>query len=72
MTGEIENFIRSEHAWLDPEKLLVYITPPPEERSKGSPLKVEVNYPIDIISPFLADILPNPVPVTTQYQMRIE
>lgn len=41
-------------------------------RLSGLPLTVEVSYDVDLVTPFFAAILPNPITLTSQATMRLE
>lgn len=69
---EIEETLKSECSFLDETKLVVSVTPEPLERVKGSPLEVQVDYSLPLVSPFISDLLPNPLPLTAHCFMRIE
>lgn len=72
--SQIQYFIISQRAWLDESKLTegVSISPPYAERDKGGSLGVTIDYPVDLLMPIIADILPNPVNLSVQCFMRVE
>ncbi|MBC7075904.1 MAG: pilus assembly protein [Syntrophomonadaceae bacterium] len=70
--AEIETLVSSRHAWLDGEKINIIITPPFAEREKGEALTVKIDYAVDLLTPFLSNILPNPVQLSSQCLMRVE
>lgn len=69
---EINNIILDRHAWLDQNLINVTIIPVFEERVRGSSLEVEINYPLTLMTPLIADVLPNPVPLSANCLMRVE
>ncbi|MGI6452354.1 MAG: TadE/TadG family type IV pilus assembly protein [Syntrophomonadaceae bacterium] len=70
--AEIENLITSRASWLNPGALSVNISPSYEDRVRGEALAVRVDYSVDLIIPLIADILPNPLPLSSECFMRIE
>lgn len=70
--SEIQNIILNRHAWLDQDLIDVNIVPVFEERVRGSSLEVEIEYPLTLMAPLIADILPNPVPLSANCLMRVE
>ncbi len=70
--AEIVGLISSRHAWLDSDSLHITVTPSFENREKGEPLAVEIDYAVTLLTPFLGNILPDPVPLSAQCLMRIE
>ncbi|MEN6324926.1 MAG: TadE/TadG family type IV pilus assembly protein [Syntrophomonas sp.] len=70
--SQIRDVIISQRAYLDESKLIVTITPSDADRSKGSPLEVDVDYSVPLLAPFLGDILPDPFPLSAQCFMRVE
>lgn len=69
---EIENLVLAEKAWLDENSMIINITPGFAERRKGEPLDIEINYSVDLMTPFFSHILPDPVPISARCDMRIE
>ncbi len=57
---------------LDASKMDIGISPLPHERIRGTELKVEVKYPVDIVMPFMDKILPDPYWVRGATTMRVE
>lgn len=70
--NEITELIISRPAWLDEEQIIVNIFPPYQYRQEGDALGVEVVYTVPLTMPVFADILPNPVLLSAQCQMRVE
>ncbi|MDD3269408.1 MAG: pilus assembly protein [Syntrophomonadaceae bacterium] len=70
--NQIQALILSRRAWLDENQLLIIVSPPYLERDKGEPLNVGVNYSVDLMTPFYAQFLPDPLPLSTQCTMRVE
>lgn len=76
-TGQDDAFIKQKveltASWLKPDKLIIEVTPAsPANRTTGVPLTVSVKYPVDLYTPLLSDIMPNPFFVQAQTTMRIE
>lgn len=69
---EIVELIDTKRLWLDTSKLEVNITPYQAERTKGNPLEVRVGYSIDLVTPVMSEILPDPVILSTSCSMRVE
>lgn len=69
---QIQNLIISQKAWLDESKLTITIAPLYAQRDKGDTLGVTVDYPVELIVPVIANILPNPVNLSVQCFMRVE
>jgi Flp pilus assembly protein TadG len=59
-------------ATLDAGKVIVSVSPSPSERLRGSQLTVKVEYPVDIVMPFMDKILPDPYWVRGATTMRVE
>ncbi|ADI02676.1 TadE/TadG family type IV pilus assembly protein [Syntrophothermus lipocalidus] len=57
---------------LDPEKLVIDVTPNDGERVRGQGLTVEIDYTVDLIGPFIGALLPDPFPVVASCTMRLE
>ncbi|MDD3364949.1 MAG: TadE/TadG family type IV pilus assembly protein [Syntrophomonas sp.] len=70
--SQIQNLIISQRAWLDESKFTISISPAYAQRDKGDSLGVTIDYPIDLLMPIIADILPNPVNLSAQCFMRVE
>lgn len=45
---------------------------PSDNLTAGIPLTVTVDYEVELFTPVLADILPNPVPISASSTMRVE
>lgn len=69
---QIQALILSRRAWLEESNMLVVVTPPYVDRDKGEALNVGVNYSLNLMTPIFAEILPNPVLLSTQCTMRVE
>lgn len=69
---EIETLINSRLMWLDPSKIVITVSPDDSARAKGQPLSVTVDYSVDLITPFMGMVLPDPVPLSASCEMRIE
>lgn len=69
---QIETLIRDKRAWLSDESLEIIITPTGADRRKGEELQVEVVYAIDLMTPVMSKILPDPLSISANCAMRIE
>lgn len=69
---EISTMLVADRATLDSARMQIQITPSYASRVKGEPLTVTVNYSVDLITPILPSLLPNPVPISSQCTMRLE
>lgn len=70
--SEIADVVLNNRLWLDPAHLTINISPSYESRNKGEALEVIVDYRVDLVAPFIAQVLPNPVPVSGMCVMRVE
>ena len=50
----------------------ITITPGQGSRSRGVPLTVQVNYSVNLVTPVLDLVIPNPFPLTASTTMRVE
>lgn len=57
---------------LDTSQVSVQVLPAPSVRDQGTPLEVRVSYKLHLMMPFIAGILPNPLPLTASTVMRVE
>lgn len=57
---------------LDSSNLTTTITPSKSSRKRGTEVKVNLQYDIDLIAPVIDTIIPNPVHLETQTIMRVE
>lgn len=69
---QITSVIGSLTATLDQSKLKITITPSEANRITGSSAEVRIDYDIDIITPIISNIVPDPFRVTAQTVMRVE
>lgn len=69
---QISTMLIADRASLDASKIQININPGFSSRVKGEPLTVSVSYSVDLITPILSSILPNPVPINSQCTMRLE
>jgi len=61
---------RNAGVGLDTGKITVSVSP--STRNRGTYATVKLNYPVEIVTPLMANILSNPFPVSTQTIMRVE
>ena len=69
---EIRNQIAAENPLLRTDRLVIDISPSDSMRDRGDPLTVSMDYTIDIITPIMSDLLPNPFPLCTSCTMMVE
>lgn len=50
----------------------ISITPGQGSRPRGTPLKVQAAHRVQLVTPFINNILPSPFPLTAQTTMRVE
>lgn len=64
--------VENAAAGLDLSRLTVTITPAAGGRVSGVQATVTVDYAVDLVTPVLSGIAPNPFPLTAQATMRVE
>lgn len=57
---------------LETSNLTVTISPAYSSRATGTETEVAVNYSIDLVTPVLSGVVPNPMPLAVQATMRVE
>ena len=57
---------------LESNKVCITVSPLPNERMRGTQLTVRVEYPVDIVMPFMNKIIPDPYWVRGATTMRVE
>lgn len=70
--SQINDILLDERATLDADRIQVQFSPTYADRVKGEPLKVTINYTVDLITPLIPEILPNPLPISSECTMRLE
>jgi len=70
--AEITGLIADENPFLDLDRLVIEISPDDSSRERGDALTVSMSYTVDIITPLMSDILPNPFPLDTSCTMMVE
>lgn len=70
--AQITALVFNNKAWLDESKLEVDISPSYASRKKGDALHVMVNYEVELFTPGIINMLPNPLPVVGECIMRME
>lgn len=70
--AQITDLIFDHKAWLDESKLEVDILPAYASRQKGDALQVTVNYEVELFTPGIVNMVPNPWPVAGECIMRME
>ncbi len=57
---------------LDHYKMIINVSPDEQARKRGSYSTVTLNYEVEIITPIMSRILPNPLTLTSTTVMRVE
>lgn len=57
---------------LDPAKLTISISPSQDQRKRGTYVTVSLSYSIEIVTPLMAQFIPNPYNMQNQTVMRVE
>lgn len=70
--SQITTILLNEHATLDVDKIQIQFSPTYANRVKGEPLKVTINYTVDLITPYIPKYVPNPLPISSECTMRLE
>jgi len=70
--SEVDAAIEAGIGTLDSTRLTYTITPMPSQRRPGQPVTVRVEYPVELITPVLSSLLPNPLVVESAVTMRKE
>jgi Flp pilus assembly protein TadG len=68
----ISQRVRNAAGTLDVNKVSITVSPSSNERIRGTELRVLVEYPVDIVMPFMNKILPDPYLVRGATTMRVE
>ncbi|MDH7576899.1 MAG: pilus assembly protein [Bacillota bacterium] len=69
---EIGTTVEQVAASLDASRLQINVDPPEGMRVRGESLRVEVNYSVPLVVPLIAELAPNPFPLTAAATMRVE
>lgn len=69
---EVNEKINNAVLYLDSTNLTTLITPSKSSRKRGSEVKINIQYDVDIIAPIIDTIIPNPFHLETQTVMRVE
>ncbi len=69
--AEITNLISAENPGLDSAILTIGINPT-GTRTRGTALTITLGYSVEIVSPIISDLLPNPFPLETSCTMMVE
>lgn len=70
--SEIITKVKDVAATLNLTDAQITITPNQSARTRGVPLTVKVNYSVNLITPILDTIVPNPFPLSATTIMRME
>lgn len=70
--SEIIQFARDYIHLGDSSELTVSITPNEGNRDSGDYVTVTLQYPIELLTPLLSEIIPNPVQLQTDSTIRVE
>lgn len=57
---------------LDASRLKTEVKPDYAERGRGVPVEVKIDYEVPLVVPIVANLLPNPFPLTAKTVMRME
>lgn len=69
---EIRDLIADQNPFLRSDRLVISISPSETLRNPGDPLTVSLEYTLDLMTPFMSDILPNPFPLSASCTMMVE
>lgn len=69
---EIGNHIISHATMLDRGNLSIDISPEDTARGRGDGLTVTLDYSVDILAPFIGEIVSDPFPLVASCTMRVE
>lgn len=68
----IRTKVKDVAASLELEDSQIDITPGQDSRSRGVPLTIQVDYQVNLLTPVLNIIIPDPFPLSTSTTMRVE
>ena len=69
---EIRDLIARQNPFLSTDRLVINISPGETLRTRGDPLPVSLEYTLDLVTPVMSDILPNPFPLSASCTMMVE
>jgi len=69
---EIRDFANGFVQIKNTEDLILSISPEQSERASGEYVTISMNYPMEIMTPFISEILPAPINIRTESTIRIE
>lgn len=69
---EVKNAITLAASTLDATKLRITIQPSGTDRKQGNQVTVLIDYSVDIISPIVAELIPDPFIIKSTTVMRVE
>lgn len=69
---EIRDLIAGQNPFLSTDRLVINISPGETLRNRGDPLTVSLEYTLDLVTPVMSDILPNPFPLSASCTMMVE
>lgn len=69
---EIDVAVYNAAPALDSSQMTITISPPESTRQSGQEVTVTVSYPVNLLVPFLQNIIPNPIIVTGSLSARLE
>jgi Flp pilus assembly protein TadG len=72
MDSHMDSFARSYIHIGDPSMLSVQITPTEINRRSGEYVTVTLEYPVNLITPFIDDLLSSPFTISTNSTIRVE
>ncbi|WP_243296991.1 TadE/TadG family type IV pilus assembly protein [Bacillus litorisediminis] len=69
---EIQQFTKNHFQLGDSALLQIEITPTDDVRKSGEYVKVSIDYPLEMITPILNKVIPNPVTIHADSTIRVE
>jgi len=72
LDNNIRNTIADSAPLFDKTLISIEITPNDSNRHSGSSVLISASYPVALSTPFLSQVLPNPVVVKASLSMRVE
>ncbi|RNC28976.1 MAG: hypothetical protein AWM53_00896 [Candidatus Dichloromethanomonas elyunquensis] len=72
LDSDIANTVKGSAPLFDSTHITIQITPNETLRRSGSSVLIDASYPVYLSTPFLSQVLPNPVVIESSLVMRIE
>lgn len=70
--AEITQFARDYIQFQDPSLLTVNISPNESNRSSGDYMTVTLEYPLELVTPFISTLFPSPIQLSANSTIRVE